>query len=69
MKDRILCPDCPQREKIDGRGNRFIVGSQLTLSELNYSGCGVDHFYCERCNAMFEVSYKVDQITKIEEID
>lgn len=65
--ERILCPDCPQFKKVDRNGNQITVGSCLELVEHNYSGCGVDHFQCPKCDSMFEVSYKIAEVKKIGE--
>lgn len=60
---RKLCPNCPKRTNRRGE----LVGTHLDLVRDNYSGCGVDHYQCPECNELFQVSYKIDQITPLED--
>lgn len=68
---QILCPDCPQMEvrlpkdAPPEKQGVILRGSILEEVEHNYSGCGVDHYQCPTCEALFSVSYKIDEITKI----
>lgn len=68
---QILCPECPQVEvrvpkSAPPEQQRVVMrGSNLMEVEQNYSGCGVDHYQCPTCEALFSVSYKIDEITKI----
>lgn len=59
--DRIYCPDCGLGK--NRRGD--VIGTDLELTEHNYSGCGVDIMHCPECAHVFEVSFKVDQIKRI----
>lgn len=65
---QILCPKCPQKQKIINLGKDakiITLGSDLDLVEENYSGCGVDHARCPQCNKLFQILYKVDKIEEI----
>jgi hypothetical protein len=57
------CPDCPKTTTKRGT----VRGVQLELVSDNYSGCGVDICRCPECGRDFQVSYKVDRITRIGE--
>lgn len=59
--DRIYCPDCGLGK--NRRGDT--IGTDLELSERNYSGCGVDIMHCPECGHVFEVSFKVDQVKRV----
>lgn len=62
--ETIFCPECSPvfvKSKPEQR-----CGVVLTEIETNYSGCGVDIYECKKCNGRFQVSYKVDQILKID---
>ena len=59
----IFCRVCKpvfRRKKPEER-----VGVRLELVEDNYSGCGVDIASCPECKNIFQISYKVDEITKL----
>ncbi len=58
----IYCPICPMWKTKRGE----TVGEQLDLSESNYSSCGVDICYCEKCKKYYQISYKVDEITQLD---
>lgn len=45
------CPECGE--------------SQLNIIERNYHGCGVDIAFCDNCQRTYQISYKIDQITEI----
>jgi hypothetical protein len=56
------CPNCLKRINKHGRE----VGEHLTLIESNHSGCGVDIVECTKCKKLFQISYKVDKITEVD---
>jgi len=58
--DQINCPECPT----SGR-----YKYQLMCVESNYSGCSVDIGQCEECGKAWQISFKVDKITRVEEWD
>lgn len=58
----IACPECPG------------VGPQkrkpwLQVAERNYSGCSVDMGCCEECGKAWEISFKVDTMTRAPRFD
>jgi hypothetical protein len=55
------CPDCPRSRNKRGE----FIGVELEVVEDNYSGCGVDICRCPECGCLYQVSYKVDCITKL----
>jgi hypothetical protein len=61
MLDNLLktCPHCPH----DRRG-----GVELTVDADNYSGCGVDICHCPECGRVYQVSYKIDNISEVENV-
>ena len=61
-----FCPNC---EPIFHRKKSELqVGVQLEVLRDNYSGCGVDHCRCPNCQEIFQVSYKVDEITPLSNV-
>lgn len=56
------CPECTTI--IAKRGGPR--GIELELINDNYSGCGIDICRCPECIKLFQVSYKVDKITRWE---
>lgn len=58
----IPCPECPPYGK---KGHRH----QLECVARNYSGCGVDIGQCPECGKAWEVSYKVEALTRVTEWD
>lgn len=56
---------CPSCLPVLHRKSQAQVGVRLELVRDDYSGCGVDHCICPECKQMFEVSYKVSEITPI----
>jgi len=61
----IVCPDCEQLPQFkDGRYKPILI-----CNKRNYSGCSVDIANCEECGHGFQVSYKVDEITRIPKFD
>jgi len=50
------CPECPASKR----------GPWLKLIVHNYSGCGVDIAKCETCGSVFQISYRVDAVTKLD---
>jgi len=66
MTEIIYCPDCKQDYIITKLGVR-IVGSVLEEVERNYSGCGVDIYQCPKCKHIFQISYRVDEVKRLEE--
>lgn len=57
------CPHCPA--VVNRRGERCDVALELVVSD--YSGCGVDIADCPRCGRTFQVSYRVDAVTELDE--
>jgi len=41
-----------------GRKGPVLIRLECIVS--NYSGCGVDITYCEKCGKKFQISYKVE---------
>lgn len=64
---RILCPICPQNTKTTLRGVSITCGSDLTIIQENYSGCGVDIGECPDCGKVFHIAYKkeIESITEV----
>lgn len=59
------CPTCPPEwigKNKDRRGD-----PPLEVVTTNYSGTGVDIVRCPACGKRFQVSYKIDQITELEQ--
>jgi hypothetical protein len=56
----VFCPVCPPRK--NKRGEQ--IGIRLRCSEDNYSGCGVDMANCPECGKGFQVSFKIDEVTR-----
>ena len=54
---------CPNCEPTVIKGTTFRV--TLSLIEENYSGCGISLAECLSCKKIFEISYKVDEITEV----
>jgi hypothetical protein len=54
------CPECCEKPDHKGRASRV----QLDITEHNYHGCGVDLAECPRCEVMFQISYKIDEIER-----
>lgn len=54
------CPACPTVVNKRGR----TMNEPLRLLESNYSGCGVDMASCPECGKVWEISYKVDRMTR-----
>ena len=59
---RKFCPVCEPH--FNRHGQR--IGVYLELIRDNYSGCGVDHCRCPECEQMFQVTYKIDDITPMD---
>lgn len=59
---QIDCPECPPF----GKRNRR---HRLECSEQNYSGCGIDIGTCPECGKAWEVSFRVDKLTRAENWD
>lgn len=55
------CPVCPPVKN----KHRRRIDQPLELMTQNYSGCGVDMAQCPRCERIFQISYKVDQILDV----
>jgi hypothetical protein len=55
------CPVCPP--VLIGRTLKQSAETQLSLSESDYSGCGVDMANCPKCGRGFCLSYKLYKIT------
>jgi Pyruvate/2-oxoacid:ferredoxin oxidoreductase delta subunit len=54
------CPECAPYVAKNGKQRRI----ELALVDTNYSGCGVDIGECPVCGQLFQVSYKIDKITR-----
>ena len=63
MPHYCLC--CPKWINKNGKEK----GQELEITETNYSGCGVDIWSCPECGRGFQISYKVDKITRAEDWD
>lgn len=63
MNDDVFCPDCPPVFRKKNPSDR--CGVEMIKTEDNYSGTGVDVYYCSLCKKEFFVSYKVDEITQV----
>lgn len=59
-------PYCPNPECTftNGKGKRFRTA--LIAYETNYSGTGVDIMYCKRCARVYQVSYEVSNVMRID---
>lgn len=60
----VFCPDCPR--VMSKRVPLTQVGQVLRVVEQNVQGYDVDHYECPQCEALFQISYKVDEVKKIE---
>jgi len=56
----VRCPSCKPHKNKKGK----IIGPNLTLSESNYSGYGVDMANCPECGKGFQISFKIDKIER-----
>lgn len=61
---------CPKCEPIFHRRKANMqVGPRLDVVRDNYSGCGVDICRCPQCKRMFQVAYKVGEVTVLDDHD
>lgn len=68
--EEVFCPKCTATYVKDvphfvEDKSFWQTGIHLECTGRNYSGCGVDIGYCEKCDRSFQVSYKVDEVTEI----
>lgn len=61
--ETVYCPVCLPLMGLSNPPKR--IGVVLDCIESNYSGCCVDIAECPQCKNVFEVTYKVDSIKKV----
>lgn len=59
----IYCPKCPPHYR--KRPPHEQDGQLLVVVEQNVGGYDVDHYECPQCQLLFQVTYKVDEVTEV----